>query len=71
MNKEQREILIKRKKELVWKKVWIGVSMFGALMMFMSLVLAIIGLPLFIVDLIWLHSVNKEMKDIEFKLAGE
>lgn len=77
INKEQANILIKRKISLIESKqgitigliILIGLSSFIWIFIF-TLILYFLFIPLIIVLFLKLSSINKEIADINFKLAG-
>ena len=69
MNKKQKEILEKRLRDLRWKKGYLILGIIAGVFLTLSIILAIFGIPLIILDSIWLHSVERETSDIKFKLA--
>ena len=71
MNKKQREILEKRQKELKSQMFWCGILILGGILLTLSVIGAIIGLPVILIANAKINSIKKELAEIEFKLAGD
>lgn len=70
MNKEQREILEKRLRKIKWDKLIPYVLILSGAFFCLSIIGAIIGVPLIVTGSLWIEKINKEQDQIRFKLAG-